>query len=313
MKEEIIVEKFGDFLKKVSGFLTGTGSEPPPTPTVFNSGRVEGGSDPVADSYSAEVMRSALMTTYSKLDSILEAVKQMGGNVEAAKSEISGIVSYIQDAYKKIDEIIKNPRSLPAGERNRTLTDVSKKIAAYTAMGGPIDKWKDKWLGKFNSKLAGSEFFAKGRGLVAKADQLLREVENSKKLKKEIKDQEILDTIRRAKESITGTGGDEEAKPPKPSKAEREKSAAAKKKGPVVFDKANPTSVELLRKRLAKINYKDVGTGQEFTDKDMKAVTQGMGVLGTVTGRTYGNQEADIRQFFDDLGLFVNNRAKFLK
>lgn len=313
MAEQIIVEKFGDFLNKVAGFLTGIKSEAPSKPTTtFSTGRVQGGSDPVADSYSAEALKSALLSTYSKLDSILEAVKRMRGKdeMESAKSDVSGIVSFIQQAYKDVVEIIEDPRNIPPAERNRTLTNISKKLNQYILSGGEIDKWKEKWLGKYNSKLGGFEFFQKGKQLVAKGQEILAEVQRAKDLKQEVKQGEIQNVFKRAKESLTGKP--EEEKPQKPGKKE-DKKTPIKKSTPTKFSKKDPESIKLLRSRLGKIGITKTGTGKDFDDNDMPAVEKGMKYLGTVSGKEYGNTDTDIQEFFKDLGIFIKNRPKVTK
>ena len=226
--------------------------------------------------------------------------------MESAKSDVSGIVSFIQQSYKDVVEIIEDARNIPPAERNRTLTNISKKLNQYILSGGEIDKWKEKWLGKYNSKLGGFEFFQKGKQLVAKGQEILAEVQRAKDLKKEVKELEVQNVLRRAKESLTG-GGTEE-KPQKP-----EKKVTPKKTVPTKFSKKDPASVKLLRSRLGKIGITKTGSGDNFDDNDMPAVVNGMKYLGTVSGKEYGNTEADIQEFFKDLGIFIKNRPKITK
>jgi hypothetical protein len=318
MKKEILVEGFGDFLKKVGGFLSGSDDSAPSAPTSFASGRVQGMSDPVADSYSAEALKSSLLVTYNKLDQILEAIKRINKNdVEPAKADIAGIISFIQTAYKKVVEIIEDARNIPAGERARTLNDISKKLSGYILAGGAIDKWKDKWLGKLNSKLTGYEFYQKGKRLVEEGNRILQEIQNAKQMEDEIEQTEIQNAFKRAKEAVTGKEETEDKpqKPAKPSKeGETEKKKEEAKKKPKVFTKDNPESLKSLRERLAKIGVKNSGSGDKFSDKDdTPAIEQGMKYLGTVSGKQYSNTESDIKDFFEDLGIFIKNRGKVLK
>ena len=318
MEKEIIVEGFGDFLKKVGGFLSGSDEGSTSSPTAFSSGRVEGMSDPVADSYSAEALKSSLLVTYNKLDQILEAIKRINkDDVDPAKSEIAGIISFIQTSYKRVVEIIEDARNMPSGERSRILTDVSKKLNGYILAGGAIDKWKEKWLGKFNSKLGGYEFYQKGKSLVQEGNRLLQEIQNAKEMQEEIKQTEIQNAFKRAKESIIGGGKTEPEKPQKPEKSEKGKDSKDKKpaeKKSLVFSKSNPESAKSMKERLEKIGVKGFGINSKpWGAEDTTAMESGMKYLGTVSGKQYGNTEADIKDFFEDLGIFVKNRGKVLK
>lgn len=321
MKQEVIVEGFGDFLKKVGGFLSGSSDNTESSPTAFSTGRVEGMSDPVADSYSAEALKSSLLVTYNKLDQILEAIKRINkDDVEPAKSEISGIISFIQTAYKRVVEIIEDARNIPAGERARTLSDISKKLNGYILAGGAIDKWKDKWLGKFNSKLGGYEYYQKGKSLVQEGNRLLQEIQNAKEMQEEIKQTEIQNAFKRAKESITGKEPEKPQKPEKPGKEGsdgKEKKEGDKKpqeKKTTEFSKSSPESIKAMKQRLEKIGVKGFGASSKpWGPEDTTAMESGMKYLGTVSGKQYGNTESDIKDFFEDLGIFVKNRGKILK
>jgi hypothetical protein len=322
MEKEIIIEGFGDFLKKVGGFLSGSDEGTESSPTAFPSGRVEGMSDPVADSYSAEALKSSLLVTYNKLDQILEAIKRINkDDVDPAKSEIAGIISFIQTSYKRVVEIIEDARNIPAAERSRTLNDISKKLNGYILAGGAIDKWKEKWLGKFNSKLGGYEFYQKGKSLVQEGNRLLQEIQNAKEMQEEIKQTEIQNAFKRAKESVLGGKGEPD-KPQKPENSEKGKDNKGKdakeekqvEKKSTVFAKSNPESVKSMKERLEKIGVKGFGANSKpWGTEDTTAMESGMKYLGTVSGKQYGNTEADIKDFFEDLGIFVKNRGKVLK
>lgn len=204
MNDEKIIEGLDSFLKKAATFLTGA-TEPEHKTSVFNvGGRVAGLTDPVADMYSAEALKTSLVSTYVKIDDILNAVKQMGGNMDEAKSDVQHIIKFIQDGYKDLADIIENPKNFSSDERTDTLNKISKPLEKWIARGGEIDLWKQKWLGKDNSALAGTEYYNKGKELKDKATKILAEIRRTQDLRTNIRKTEVQSVFRRAMDYLSG-------------------------------------------------------------------------------------------------------------
>jgi len=299
-KEKHIVEGFGGFLNMAKQFVAGVGKGALDD-TIF-SGTEKREDDVPASVYSAEVLRSALLNTSSKMVNVLAGIDPADKN--AAEASASDMFSFLKDSYAKVQEILEDKAPPPDGKNlitvqkmNSTLSEISKKLDIMTRPNGILQKWKDEFMGIKNSKFVGREFLSKGRGLVEEGKKIMQQVEYVKKLKDQIKSTDLEGVVNRSLAAMKG-GDTREFKP---------KEVKTFGKDP---KEQVPEIVKEYRMRLARLGLVSKDSGETYGTNDAQQTKQAMQYLGSVTGKVYTDSDASLREFQRDLGIYVDKQDK---
>ena len=284
----MLVENFGGFLDKAKNFIAGKNSD-----NFLGSDKNQGADIP-ADLYAAENLRNMVITTANKVDNIIAMASE--SDRAKAKSSASEIIAFLRDSFVKLENILKEggKGDMTAKSRSTILSGISSQLGVINRNDGVIDKWKIEFLGKGGSKVAGSAYFEKGRSLIEKAKSIMKVVGDSKAIKDKIKSTEFDQIIDR---SVKAMKGDDtrEFKP---------------KKEIFTSDENNdPEVVKRYRDRLNKIGIENKGEGK-YTDADKPSTKQAMQYIGTVTGKLYGDSDDVLKDFQNDLGIFVSKQEE---
>ena len=295
-KERHIVEGFGGFLNMAKQFVAGVGKGALDD-TIFS--RTEKKEEDIpASVYSAEVLRSALLNTSSKMVNVLAGIDPADKN--AAEASASEMFSFLKDSYAKVQEILvdKGPDGknlITVQKMNSTLSEISKKLDIMTRPNGILQKWKDEFMGIKNSKFVGREFLSKGRGLIEEGKRIMQQVEYVKKLKDQIKSTDLEGVVSRSLAAMKG-GDTREFKP---------KEVKTFGKDP---EEQVPEIVKEYRMRLVRLGLVSKDSGDTYGSNDAQMTKQAMGYLGAVTGKVYTDSDESLRDFQRDLGIYVDKQ-----
>jgi hypothetical protein len=269
------------FLSDVKAFLSGEGE---------NSGKKALSNEEVHSEnymYSAELLRGSIITLANKLDNILAGINR--DDRDAAKSSISEIIGFLNESFKKLQEIIDNTKTGSNKEKRTVIDEISNKINIYNRPGGIIDKWKSEYL---TANHITSSFLDKGRSLMEEARSLMNDVENVKKLENSIKDMDMRSVIKRGADKYNG-----------------KKEEKVRKYDP----DQDPEIVKKYREKLHKLLITNNETGP-YTSKDDESTKAAQNILGSVTGEVYGNNGTrNFDQYQDDINVLINNQEKINK
>lgn len=287
----MLVENFGGFLDKAKNFIAGKNSN-----NFLGSDKNQGADIP-ADLYSAENLRNLIITTANKVDNIIAMASER--DKAQAKSSASEIITFLRDSFVKLEDILKEggKGDMTAKSRSKVLSDISTQLGVINRNGGVIDKWKTEFLGKGGSKVAGAAYFEKGKTLIEKAKSIMKVVGDAKAIKDKIKSTEFDQIIGRSIEAMKG-GDTREFKPKKEIFTPKENN--------------DPEVVKRYRDRLAKIGIENKREGK-YTDADKPSTKQAMQYIGTVTGKLYGDSDDALKDFQNDLGLYVSKQDEVKK
>ena len=295
-KERHIVEGFGGFLNMAKQFVAGVGKGALDN-TIF-SGTEKKEEDIPASVYSAEVLRSAILNTTTKMVNILDGIDP--ADKAAAEASAAEMFSFLKDSYKKVYDILKDkeengPKVITTQKMNSTLSEISSKLDVMTRPNGILQKWKDEFMGIKNSKFVGREFLSKGRGLVESGKKIMQQVEYVKKLKDQIKSKDLEGVVNRSLAAMKG-GDTREFKP---------KEVKTFGKDP---EDQVPEIVKEYRMRLVRLGLVSKDNGDTYGSNDAQMTKQAMGYLGSVTGKVYTDSDESLREFQRDLGIYVDKQ-----
>ena len=292
-KERHIVEGFGGFLNMAKQFVAGVGKGALDN-TIF-SGTEKREADVPASMYSAEVLRSAILSTSTTMVNILAGMDP--ADKSAADASASEMFSFLKDSFAEVNKILQDGGSggMTNEKINSTLSEISKKLDIMTRPNGILQKWKDEFMGVKNSKFVGKEFLSKGRNLIEEGKKIMQQVEYVKKLKAQIKSTDLEGVVNRSLDAMKG-GDTRELKP---------KDIKTFGKDP---KDQEPAIVKEYRMRLVRLGLVSKDGGDSYGPDDEQKTKQAMQYLGSVTGKVYTDSEESLRDFQRDLGIYVDKQ-----
>ena len=234
--------------------------------------------------------------------------KEADSTADDAKSEASGMISFVKDSFKYVVGVPKEleSSSVTLASIKIKLDAISKQIAIIGSKGGTLEKWKNEVLGESRERIASTSYLVKGRRLMQEAAAKADEITNQKAIEKRYRDRDADKLIKKAVDAFSGKSGDL-----KPSKIKRKSDVSVFSKDAKEPDKA---TVKSFQQRLIDLGHLPAGNlNGEFDTQTKDASKLAMTYIGSLSGKVYADNNEAFADFQKDLGFYSDNKPEIKK
>lgn len=234
--------------------------------------------------------------------------KEADSTADDAKSEASGMISFVKDSFKYVVGVPKEleSSSVTLASIKTKLDAISKQITIIGSKGGTLEKWKNEVLGESRERIASTAYLVKGRRLMQEAAAKAAEITKQKAIEKRYRDRDADKIIKKAVDAFSGKSGEL-----KPSKIKRKSDVSVFSKDAKEPDKA---TVKAFQQRLIDLGHLPAGNlNGEFDTQTKDASKLAMTYIGNLSGKVYADNNEAFADFQKDLGFYSDNKPEIKK